>query len=544
MSIKNISNLPLVKVVMAGLLLLISFFFYLLFNLSQQARLEHYGKQLEAIVITTISSIDREIEKKQKGEISEEDFKNFLQNVSEASERASGEKYVFILNDQNIMLANPNKGLVGKDLKDLRDVNGVYIFKEIINASKYPEGGIVSYSWGKPGGDKDKTFSKISFVKKVDGTGIIVGSGVYTDYITFDILNDIKYYLVFTLVFYLLFVTLIWYINKASIDDGKKLQSYASEISRHNLMSEIPECYTASGKSTLLLVSHISEMFKRTILELHNKNEVLSHSLEILSENSEKSSLMIKGSVQTGGRIFHAIEESSIATDLTVKSIAELDSNVDKVSSEAQSIIGDFSNLLETLSGTVSASADSVNSSNELEDIVKKMGSVIEVIASIAEQTNLLALNAAIEAARAGEAGRGFAVVADEVRNLSSKTSDSLDEISSSIESLNKISSSIKDSNLGTRNKVEGVSTNVKKSIKEVENLASLINEVAGLSAQIAAAAEEQSQNSREVMNSISSLEVDNNKLLEQSINSIEVVEKSITSGKEVDKVLKTFKIS
>jgi len=103
---------------------------------------------------------------------------------------------------------------------------------------------------------------------------------------------------------------------------------------------------------------------------------------------------------------------------------------------EAQQGMGIVSDTIASINAVASELQNAAVTVQSLEENTEKMSSIIEVIKGIAEQTNLLALNAAIEAARAGEQGRGFAVVADEVRTLASRTQESTEEIHQMIEQL------------------------------------------------------------------------------------------------------------
>ena len=133
----------------------------------------------------------------------------------------------------------------------------------------------------------------------------------------------------------------------------------------------------------------------------------------------ERSARDISGSVQEVSK--NADEASDSATETA------------KIAADGQtSILATVTNI-DQLSTDITASAETIS---ELEQTAKSVSLVIGVIKNIAEQTNLLALNAAIEAARAGEQGRGFAVVADEVRGLASKTQQSTDEIQETIKAL------------------------------------------------------------------------------------------------------------
>lgn len=198
-----------------------------------------------------------------------------------------------------------------------------------------------------------------------------------------------------------------------------------------------------------------------------------------------------------------AIEEMSLTAREMASNAADASHSVQETqqcSSEGKSVVVDSVKAIESLAEDVDKASSVIQA---LSEDSAKIGTVLEVIRGIAEQTNLLALNAAIEAARAGEQGRGFAVVADEVRTLASRTQSSTEEIQDIIARLqNGARDAVDAMEHSCGQAVQGV-TRVHQSGEALDRISQAINTINMMNLQIASATEEQSAVANDISRNI-----------------------------------------
>jgi len=163
-------------------------------------------------------------------------------------------------------------------------------------------------------------------------------------------------------------------------------------------------------------------------------------------------------------------------------------------------VVNEAITQIERLATAVSRSSDAMS---ELEQESAKISKVMDVIKAVAEQTNLLALNAAIEAARAGEAGRGFAVVADEVRGLAQRTQQSTEEIESLVAGLQNGTRQVSSIMQGSRELTDSSVALARKAGSSLENITQTVSNIQAMNQQIAAAADQQTSVAEEISRSI-----------------------------------------
>lgn len=172
-----------------------------------------------------------------------------------------------------------------------------------------------------------------------------------------------------------------------------------------------------------------------------------------------------------------------------------------------------------------------------------QIGLVLEVIRSIAEQTNLLALNAAIEAARAGEAGRGFAVVADEVRNLAKRTQDSVEEIRQVIEGLQAGTRDVVESINSSYQQAQGSVEQVEQAVAVLRRIGDSVSIITDMNLQIASAAEEQSAVAEEINHNVAAIRDVTESLSGQAAESAQVSQSLNRLASHQQGLMEQFKV-
>ena len=187
-----------------------------------------------------------------------------------------------------------------------------------------------------------------------------------------------------------------------------------------------------------------------------------------------------------------ASDEMVSTTQDIAKNCEHASAAADESAKATETSVAKIQNVIDKINEQVIKSRSDAQLVQKLSDQAQKIGSIVQTIDDIAAQTNLLALNAAIEAARAGEAGKGFAVVADEVRALASRTSNSTQEITNMVQKV-QVDAGQADEAKQISTKVMDSLENESGEIEEILNtLTTKVNEVTGQITQIATAAEQQ----------------------------------------------------
>ncbi|WP_260260601.1 methyl-accepting chemotaxis protein [Vibrio intestinalis] len=258
------------------------------------------------------------------------------------------------------------------------------------------------------------------------------------------------------------------------------------------------------------------------------------------------------GTIQT---IDQSLSQQCAETEQVATAVEELTHSIAEVANAASaaSMVAEQANEqssigLESIEATIgevnvlaSELAQSQTIINRLAQDTQKIDGILEVITAISEQTNLLALNAAIEAARAGEAGRGFAVVADEVRNLASKTGSSASEIHSMIRGLqetaaNAVSAMDQGIELSSRCKTRADETG-----EVLRNISNQLNGVTDSSHQIATAVEEQASVTQEINRNITNIKQLADETSQTSHSSIDRTRELVENIEAMQRLMKQF---
>ncbi|WP_159655449.1 methyl-accepting chemotaxis protein [Vibrio atypicus] len=418
-------------------------------------------------------------------------------------------EYVYVADENMTFIATPlDPQLHGTSFHDFKDGSGNSVGQLILDVLGRKTGQIVEYTWTQklPDGSIEE---KLSIAERTPHWGWVVGTGIGFNEVNARFWSTAQWQLLLCLAIAgVILASLIVSIRRMLAllggepqDVRKAVQDVAKGHIQTTFNEKAPEgsIYEAVQKMSLSLaqlVENLGGSMHALRGELANVEDRAA-SIAQLTDSQQQSTEMIATAMTEMASSANNVADSASDT-------ARNTDEADKQSQHTQQLIHNTVDNIQGLAGQLGAASKAVaDLDNDVNNIVK----VLDVIGDIAEQTNLLALNAAIEAARAGEQGRGFAVVADEVRNLAGRTQDSTKEIQLMINNLQE----------GSRNAIQTMEVCAETSestVEESQNASEALQQIvvalesiSQMSHQIATAAAEQTQVSDDISKRINMIE-------------------------------------
>ncbi|MDV5247643.1 methyl-accepting chemotaxis protein [Shewanella xiamenensis] len=477
-------------------------------------------------------------------------------NVNQALRdiRFGSSGYFFIYDSQGKNLFHavmPN--LEGQNKIDMTDPRGTKIIVGLLNAAKNGDGNF-SFYFQKP--NTNEQIEKIGYSMMIPGTDWMLGTGVYVDDID-AVVEDYRATAYEQMMSKSLGVLLIALILAAITAAVILLTAHRMVTPIKNMADNLNDIAKGEGDLTKRLTvtgeDEIAQLGRSFNLFVDKLQTIIGDVANATAKvKSAANAIHDQTKVMSSQLISHNNETDQVVTAITEMSAtaSEVAQNTTQVAEATHAATGDVANAqrcvdasLEEISALMAQINNAASNIQSLSEQSKKINSVLSVIGGIAEQTNLLALNAAIEAARAGEQGRGFAVVADEVRSLASRTQSSTLEINEMLSELHKlVALAVKTMEESQQSCVRSVDSSraISDSLGSVTSAVTAIND---MSTQIATAATEQSSVTEEINRNVFAIQEIVNELLHSSEDAARVSQTVSQEGTNLGKLVGQFKI-
>lgn len=478
--------------------------------------MEEKRHQLNLIVSTAISSLELELSSPATAEraLRIRDIINRL--------KYEGGGYFFANSFDHIGIANGRKpeAAYGKDFSATLKPETMERFKLMVEYAKAGGGYLetVSRKVGQAADDKSE-YPKLTHIQKVPEYDWYIGTGFFIDDIeaivtakreSFD--ATIKSILISTAVLALVLVFIAFVISwvlvrralsalvrmksaMQDIADGQGDLTKTLDIAAHDEVGFCAESFNAfSGK------------IRNTVLNVLQSVQVITSSTSSLDSSSHNSQEHIQTQKVQTELLAAAINQMLASAQEITQNANTASKSADKANEESNITVASLKLAVEKINRLNCNIDESSNAILALEKETETIGSVLEVIQKIAGQTNLLALNAAIEAARAGEQGRGFAVVADEVRTLASRTQSSTEEIKTMIDRLQAgVARAVNAMKVSQTSSTETLEE-AEKSKAALVAMTGLVDTMNDMNMQIASASKQQTEVTKELNQNIHTL--------------------------------------
>ncbi|MEO6676945.1 MAG: methyl-accepting chemotaxis protein [Pseudomonas sp.] len=430
------------------------------------------------------------------------------------------EGYFFGYDSNTVRLFKSNSpDGVGQSFKDNRDPNGVYVNRDLVKVAKDGTH-YLEYSSPLPG-NTQVLVPKLGYTEYLPKWDMAVGTSVNLDGIEAQValvqakvtermegvvLSIVGIAVVVLLVIaaagMLLANAILRPLNlmKANLDD---IAAGEGDLTRRLTITSDDELGQLAGS-----FNRFVDKIHGLVRQITEMTSQLTGLVNQVSDQAQRSDQAMERQRHETDQVATAINEMSAAAQEVAKSAQNAAVAAQQTDAEGQTAKRVVAGSIVKIHALVDDIRSSGVSLDSLQKDVSSIVSVLGVIRSIAEQTNLLALNAAIEAARAGEAGRGFAVVADEVRALASRTQISTQEIQGMIDRLQAGTQSAVEAMRRSSEAGDGTSAQANEAGASLDAMAQLIGTINSMNAQIASAAEEQTAVAEEINRSVHQIAV------------------------------------